>query len=167
MYQARINNKKEFRIESAKPGQKITVDGKELGLEIFREHKNILKVVKGNKNFEVLILKFNPKEKSVLLKVNGNKYEVQLKDKYDTLLEKLGMDISTQKKVNNVKAPMPGLVLNILVDEGNNVKKGDALVVLEAMKMENILKSPADGLVRKITVKKGTAVEKNQVLIEF
>jgi biotin carboxyl carrier protein len=47
------------------------------------------------------------------------------------------------------------------------VKKGDALLVLEAMKMENILKSPADGKVKKISVKKGMAVEKNQVLIEF
>ncbi|HWY37206.1 MAG TPA: biotin/lipoyl-containing protein, partial [Bacteroidia bacterium] len=56
---------------------------------------------------------------------------------------------------------------NILVAEGAEVKKGDALLVLEAMKMENILKSPADAKVRAVSVKKGMAVEKNQVLIEF
>jgi len=62
---------------------------------------------------------------------------------------------------------MPGLVLNILVEEGQDIKKGDALIVLEAMKMENILKSPADGKVKKVSVKKGVAVEKGQILIEF
>jgi biotin carboxyl carrier protein len=62
---------------------------------------------------------------------------------------------------------MPGMVLNVLVNEGQTVKKGDALLVLEAMKMENILKSPAEGTIKKITAVKGTAVEKNQILIQF
>jgi biotin carboxyl carrier protein len=77
------------------------------------------------------------------------------------------MDKLHSAKVNELKAPMPGLVLDIVVSEGQEVKKGDALVVLEAMKMENILKSPADVVVKKISVKKGTAVEKNQVLVLF
>jgi biotin carboxyl carrier protein len=70
-------------------------------------------------------------------------------------------------KVNEIKAPMPGLVLDVRVSEGEAVKKGDAIIVLEAMKMENIIKSPTDGIIKKISVKKGVAVEKNQVLIHF
>jgi biotin carboxyl carrier protein len=62
---------------------------------------------------------------------------------------------------------MPGMVLNVLVQEGIAVKKGDALIVLEAMKMENILKSPSDGVIKKIIANKGKAVEKNEVLIQF
>ena len=62
---------------------------------------------------------------------------------------------------------MPGLVLDIRVVEGDAVKKGDPILVLEAMKMENIIKSPTDGIVKKINVKKGVAVEKSQVLIHF
>jgi biotin carboxyl carrier protein len=77
------------------------------------------------------------------------------------------LDNLNSKKVNEVKAPMPGLVLEIRVNVGDAVKKGDAILVLEAMKMENILKSPTDGTVSKINVKKGIAVEKNQVLINF
>ena len=77
------------------------------------------------------------------------------------------MDALASKKVNEVKAPMPGMVLNILVQEGAEVKKGDALLVLEAMKMENIIKSPCDGTVKRVAATKGTAVEKNQLLIQF
>jgi biotin carboxyl carrier protein len=62
---------------------------------------------------------------------------------------------------------MPGLVHQILISEGQIVKKGDALLILEAMKMENVIKSPADGTATKIRVSKGQNVEKNQVLIQF
>ena len=62
---------------------------------------------------------------------------------------------------------MPGLVIEARVKVGDVVKKGGAVIVLEAMKMENILKSPSDGVVKKITVEKGAVVEKNQVLVIF
>ena len=62
---------------------------------------------------------------------------------------------------------MPGLVLSIMVRVGDSVKKGQGLMVLEAMKMENIIKSPSDGIVKSIYIKKSDAVEKNQVLIKF
>jgi len=69
--------------------------------------------------------------------------------------------------VNEVKAPMPGLLLNVMVKPGNQVFKGDNLLVLEAMKMENMIKSPTDGVVKSIEVEKSSAVDKNQVLIKF
>lgn len=95
-----------------------------------------------------------------MLKVNSVKFSLQLKDKYDELLHTLGLDNLATKKVNEIKAPMPGMVLKVLVNEGDEVKKGDALLVLEAMKMENILKSPTDGIIKKIAAVKGVAVEK-------
>jgi biotin carboxyl carrier protein len=119
------------------------------------------------RSMNVDVLKMNPDEKSFLLRVNGTRMLVQVADKYDELLHSLGMDKTVGKKVGDIKAPMPGMVLKVLVEEGNEVKKGDALIVLEAMKMENILKAPADGVVKKISAVKGSAVEKNQVLIQF
>jgi biotin carboxyl carrier protein len=113
------------------------------------------------------VIRHNSAEKTATLKVNGTKYEVKLEDRFDALLKSLGMDNLSKKKVNQVKAPMPGLVVKIAVEEGAEVKQGDALLVLEAMKMENILKSPTDGVVKKIAVKQGMPVEKNQILIEF
>jgi biotin carboxyl carrier protein len=77
------------------------------------------------------------------------------------------MDKLAAGKVNNLKAPMPGLVLRMNVKVGDTVKKGDALLVLEAMKMENVIKAAGDGVVKKITATEKTAVEKGAVLIEF
>ena len=112
-------------------------------------------------------MKADIKEKTFTISVNGNKYQLAVKDKFDELLHSLGLDAMASKKVNEIKAPMPGLVLEVKVNEGDTVKKGDAILVLEAMKMENNIKSPTDGIVKKIHVKKGMAVEKNQVLINF
>ncbi|MDB5143897.1 MAG: gcdC, partial [Mucilaginibacter sp.] len=70
-------------------------------------------------------------------------------------------------KVSEIKAPMPGLVLKLFVSEGTEVKKGDNLFILEAMKMENIIKSPADVTVKTVKIKPGDKVEKGQVLLTF
>lgn len=120
-----------------------------------------------NTSYNLDILKLNKEEKTLVIKVNGSRFNLSVADKYDELLKSLGMDNLSAKKVNDVKAPMPGMVLNVLVQEGVSVKKGDALIVLEAMKMENILKSPSDGIIKKIIASKGRAVEKNEILIQF
>jgi len=124
-------------------------------------------ILYNNKSYNIDVVKLNTEEKSMVLKVNSIKFTLQLKDKYDALLHSLGLDNLASKKVNEVKAPMPGMVLKVLVNEGDEIKKGDALLVLEAMKMENIIKSPTDGTIKKIAAIKGVAVEKNQLLIQF
>jgi biotin carboxyl carrier protein len=93
--------------------------------------------------------------------------EVNLKEPLDDLLQSMGLDKLATAKVSSVKAPMPGLVLSVLVSAGQEVKKGDKLLVLEAMKMENIIKAGGDGVVAQIMVNQGQAVDKNQTLIEF
>ncbi|MCL4145650.1 UNVERIFIED_CONTAM: hypothetical protein GTU68_019273 [Idotea baltica] len=62
---------------------------------------------------------------------------------------------------------MPGLILDILVEVGQTIQKGDQLMILEAMKMENVLKAPGEGSISSIEVSQGDSVEKNQVLIKF
>ncbi|MCB0395549.1 MAG: acetyl-CoA carboxylase biotin carboxyl carrier protein subunit [Flavobacteriales bacterium] len=92
---------------------------------------------------------------------------MKVENAFDQLLHSMGLDDLISKKVNEVKAPMPGKVLAIHVEDGSEVKEGDSLLVLEAMKMENVIKSPVDATVRQIRVKAGGTVEKNEILIEF
>jgi len=119
------------------------------------------------KGYEAEVLELNQSEKKVRLKVNGNIYELEAKDHLDLLLDKLGMSQVNTSKINEVKAPMPGLVLDINVAPGDEIEKGQAVLVLEAMKMENVLKSPGSGVIKSIEVKKGEAVEKGQVLLRL
>lgn len=166
MLKVKVNNKKEHQVEfeSAING---TIDGTPFAWDIAEVKNGSFHVIKDSKSYTVEVIKADPAEKSFLVSVNGNKYQLQVKDKYDELLKSLGLDNMNASKVNEIKAPMPGLVLDLRVAEGDKVQKGDPVLVLEAMKMENIIKSPTDGIIKKINVKKGVAVEKNQVLVYF
>ncbi|WP_026902743.1 acetyl-CoA carboxylase biotin carboxyl carrier protein subunit [Pedobacter glucosidilyticus] len=124
-------------------------------------------VIKKHKSYEAELLELNKEEKYVLIKVNTHVYRFDVSDQYDILLKEMGLDKLNQHTVKELKAPMPGLVLQLIVKVGDEIKKGDNLLVLEAMKMENILKAPADATVRAITIKAGDKVEKNQILIQF
>lgn len=166
MYKINVNNKYAFAVE-VKSQNEGKVNDKAAAWDVIEIKNGSFHVIKNNRSYTAEVVKADLAEKSFLISINGTKYTLSVKDKFDELLKTLGMDNLNSNKVNEIKAPMPGLVLDIRVSEGSPVKKGDAVVVLEAMKMENILKSPADGIVKKINVKKGTAVEKNQVLINF
>ncbi|HLG03576.1 MAG TPA: biotin/lipoyl-containing protein [Bacteroidia bacterium] len=169
--------KKEFTVTSGEKKHRIvfekdgsysgTIDGTAFLLDVLKQGEKLFHVIRDNKSYEVEIVKADLATKTLTVKVNGTPYPIAVADKYDELLHSLGMDKIAGAKVNELKAPMPGLVLDIIVSEGQQVKKGDPLIVLEAMKMENILKSPADVTVKKIAVKKGMAVEKNQALVLF
>jgi biotin carboxyl carrier protein len=105
--------------------------------------------------------------KTLQVKLNNRLVEVQAKDRFDLLLDKLGMSNVAASKVNELKAPMPGLIVDIRIEPGQVVQKGDALLVLEAMKMENILKAPGDGIIGAIKVSLRDNVQKGQVLVQF
>jgi len=154
MYKAIVNGKESFQVDSSS----TTAD-------IIALKANDYHVLKDGKSFNVAVLEHDKAAKTCTLRINGNTYTVQLKTSIDLLLEKMGISNLSSPKISAIKAPMPGLVLQIMVQAGDNIVKGDALLILEAMKMENVLKAPADGVVKAIKVKAGEAVEKNQVLI--
>ena len=124
-------------------------------------------IVFNNQSFVADIVEANTTEKTFVISINNNNYRVELKDQYDELLQFLGMDNLKKLKESEIKAPMPGRVLEIMKNPGDSIVKGDGILVLEAMKMENVIKSPVDGIIKKIVVEKSQAVDKNELLVEF
>lgn len=165
MYKANVNKGNNYNISYTE--KEITLNNNLFEWDIFPVSSNLFHVLHKGKSYRLEIVNIQADEKKFILKVNGHKIEIKLHDRYDLLLEKLGMTDLVSQKINQVQAPMPGLILDIKVAEGNEVKKGDPIMILEAMKMENIIKSPGEGIVKAIKVKKGDSVEKNQVLILF
>ncbi len=113
----------------------------------------------------VIATDFNTK--SMVIRVDGARHELQLLDEFEVLVEKLGLAAVSGQKMKEVLAPMPGMVLEIGVEVGQEIEAGAPLLILEAMKMENVIKSIGSGKVKEILVSQGQAVEKNQLLIEF
>ena len=168
MYKVKVNKHKEVTVHfNSSECSAGTIDDKPFNHDILKIKEGSFHVLNNHKSYSIEVVKADYREKNIVLLVNGNKYNLFIKDKFDELLKNLGLDNFNVSKINEIKAPMPGLVIDIIVEEGTVVKKGDTLLVLEAMKMENNIKSPADGTVKKINVKKGVAVDKNQVLINF
>ena len=124
-------------------------------------------ILHNDQSFEAEILQSNFASKYYKVKVNNNTYNVQINNSLHSLIKELGFEVGANKKVNDIKAPMPGLILDIQVKVGQEVKENDSLLILEAMKMENVIVSPRDGVIKSISVEKGNAVEKNQLLVEF
>jgi biotin carboxyl carrier protein len=101
------------------------------------------------------------------LAVAGDRWDAEVVDERTRHIRSLTAGSSAARGPATVRAPMPGLVVRVLVEAGQEVAAGAGLVVLEAMKMENELKAPAAGVVGAIKVGAGEPVEKGQVLIEL
>lgn len=165
MINAKVNSNSAFTIEHDELNDKYSVNGTEMSIDMIKLNNNAYHVLKNNKSYNVEILAADHATKTFTIKINNDLHKVELKDRYDELLSQLGFDKMQTQKVNDVKAPMPGLVKNILVSEGQEIKTGDSVVILEAMKMENVLKSASDAIVKSIKVKIGATVEKNEVMV--
>ncbi len=158
-------NQQTFDIISDKSG--TSINGTPLEWDILEVRNNIFHILFQNRSYNAEVLEADYQTKSFLLKINRNQYLVNVKDRFDILLEQLGMANAGSAKVNDLKAPMPGLIVSIQVQVGDIIKKGDSLLILEAMKMENVLKATGEGKIKNIKVNSRQNVEKNQVLIEF
>ena len=166
MYSIQLKEKM-FEVElNATDSKQGTVNGKSFKLDI-NMSGNEHHILYNNTSYKVELDHFEEDTKEVVLKINNDKLTCKVSDELDLLLKQLGMDNLSTQKMNDIKAPMPGLVLDVLVDVGQAVKEGDTILVLEAMKMENNIKAPADGVVKQVVCESSQAVEKNELLIVF
>lgn len=154
---------------------KITIDDQEFNLtktdagniDATNLGNGQLHVLQNNKAYNCELVDTDLDNKTLTVIVNGNKYELKIEDEYDLLVKKMGLSIVSSQKISNIKAPMPGLIIDVLVEPGQTIEKGTPLLVLEAMKMENVLKAEGEGVVKSIEISKAQAVDKGQILIEM
>lgn len=165
MLKIKVNDKFSFEVSSEKDLR--IINNQAIDADIVKINDRTFHIIHKGRSYNAELIGINRDEKSCSVKVGTNIYSMQMTDQFDELLHQLGMDNLKAAKVSEVKAPMPGLVIRILVAEGDEVEKGGNLFVLEAMKMENIIKAPADVKIKSIRVKSGDKVEKNQVVMIF
>lgn len=167
MYTISINNKTYEVSPQNGALPEGTINGEDYAMNMAQKDASNWIVNKDGKEYRVEVADLNTDEKTAIFRINGRKYNVELKDQFDQLLKDLGLENMAVKKVSEIKSPMPGLVLDILVEPGDQIKKGDQVLILEAMKMENVIKSQSDATVKSVRIEKGVAVEKSQILVEF
>jgi biotin carboxyl carrier protein len=165
MYKIKVNNKHDFEVD--RKGDTLLVNNKTINADIKQLNDLLYHIINENGSYNAEVVSFDREAKTAEIKVNNNIYTLTAKDQFDVLLDKMGLSSLMAAKVSEIKAPMPGMVLKVLVEEGAEVKKGENLFVLEAMKMENIIKSPADVTVKTIKIRPGDKVEKGQILMMF
>lgn len=165
-YIAKIEDKS-FEIDIEEKNGKLSVflDGKPVSIDLTEvKPPNFISLLVNNRSFDAEITKDSGRYWVFL---GGRRYECILEDERLSRLKGLGgikEGIALEKEL---RSPMPGLVVSVEVKEGDHVKPGDGLVIVEAMKMENELKASFDAKVKQIRVKPGKAVEKDEVLIVF
>ncbi|NRD21398.1 acetyl-CoA carboxylase biotin carboxyl carrier protein subunit [Winogradskyella eckloniae] len=157
MYKIKVNATDTFKLSKA------DLDT----LDCVETATNKYHILHDNTSIKAEIIKSNFNKKSYSINVNNSTYNVVIQDALDQQIEALGFEIGASKQIDTINAPMPGLILEINVSEGQDVKENDALLILEAMKMENVINSPRDGVIKSITINQGDTVDKNALLIEF
>lgn len=136
-------------------------------LDFVKIDSNNFHILHNKKAYKAELVEADYPKKTFKVKINGNIHSIIIADQFDQLVDKLGLSVVNSTKISDVKAPMPGLVLDINIAVGQEVMKGDKLMILEAMKMENVIKSEGEGVVKIIHVEKGSTVDKGQMLIEM
>ena len=147
--------------------KRVEIDGKAVDLDLSQLGPHTYNLILKYKSYNLEVVSPDKHSGEVAVKVNNRLIKVVVKTALDKLLSKMGLNNNNVAHTKDIGAPMPGLILDVVVKEGDEVVKGDKLLVLEAMKMENIIKSPGSGKVKSIVVSKGDSVDSGQKLIHF
>lgn len=148
-----------------------TVDGQDIESGInsmitWDDHR-FFTLVHNGMTFHGEVMEEDLENNKLRLKINHRVFEVKKKGSLDELIASMGLDKPKVRQLKELVAPMPGRIVNIAVEVGQELDLGDEILSLEAMKMENVLKAEGVGKVKSISIAKDDVVEKGSVLIEF
>ena len=156
----------DVELEYRADGYGVTVDGSPVRITNHELNDTRSVLLVNDRSYEVDV-RSNGHDEGRIVFMLGTEITAEVEQYHLAQLRKRAGITSEASVQKTLKAPMPGLILEVKVDIGQAVAKDDSLLVIEAMKMENVLKAPADGTVKAISVAKGASVEKGDVLLEF
>lgn len=165
MLQIKVNDSNTFQLENA-DGLTL-LNGNEANPDISTQPGGRISVLHNGRSYTAIVERVDTNAKEIDVRINGQLYTTAIQEPIDLLLNSMGLDMKASQKAKPITAPMPGMVLKILVTPGQQVNKGDGLIILEAMKMENVLKATTAATVKAVKAVERTAVEKGAVLIEL
>ena len=163
----KIAGKNSFEVSPEANAAEGLLDGTYYNLDIEKIDSRTWHILKEYKSYYVQWVERAEDSKTFTLKINGQTMVLEAKDQYDLLLEKMGITGGASSKATKLKAPMPGKVLEVMVQPGQTVAKGEGLLILEAMKMEHTIAAPADGTVSALRFGEGDQVEEGVELVTF
>jgi biotin carboxyl carrier protein len=160
-YIATVNDKVyEIEVNSER---EITVDGARRVVDMLPvSAQPLYSLIVDGRSYEAYVYE---NEMSLEVVLDGRQYQVTVEDERKHRLPQASAGTEVRRDDFHLKAPMPGLVVAVPVEEGQEVKRGDDLVMLESMKMQNELKAPRPGIITQVKVRPGDRVEQNQVLL--
>lgn len=156
-----IINDKRFEIDINTDGS-ILVNGEPRSVDFHSLGSSLYSVIMDNQSYELVI---EDQDGAYQVQMRGNLFAGQVLDERAQLLASRRGGLTPDSGEISMKAPMPGLIVAINVTEGQEVKAGQTVVILESMKMQNELKCPRDGVVQRISVEAGQSVEQNKLMV--
>jgi biotin carboxyl carrier protein len=161
-------NEKEFKAKFKNSNPNIEINNNPYQVELIKKIAGNVFAFSVNNKMCQIEFELNEFGTSRLI-LDGIAFKIDITNETKKLLNQYIREsgVGTESGVTLIKAPMPGLVVKILIEEGQSIKKGDKIIIVEAMKMENSLQSLIDGTVKSVKVKEGQAVDKDTVMIEI
>lgn len=145
-------------------GDAVYINGEARFIDFRLGSGSIFSLLIDNQSFEAVV-ELRGDRYHVLMR--GDLYEVEVTDERAQRLLQAKVDFQSQSGESIIRAPMPGLVVAVPVSEGEEVKKGQTVIILESMKMQNELKATRDGVIGGVSVQPGESVEQNRVLVRI
>ncbi len=148
-------------------GEEIIVTDQDLQKMNVVHSQNAYNVLHTHKSYRVEMETCNGIPKKGQISVNSIRLDYQIKSQYADLINSMGLSGQETIKITDISAPMPGLILDIMVQPGDEIVEGDSILIFEAMKMENIIKAEGSGIIKSIEKQIGDTVEKGQIIIQL
>jgi biotin carboxyl carrier protein len=145
--------------------EELRINGHKKEIKIFENEEGFTFIEFNNKKYLAEITDKSQNKYTVLL--NGVSYSFTIESPISYRRRKYLEKYKQHNKIEIVTAPMPGKIIELLVEESSHVKEGEAILILEAMKMQNEIIAQVTGKIKKINVKAGDSVTKDDVLMEI